>query len=126
MLSTDPDSASPGGTEIRYLIKSSLGDLTHATCPERQVAPVHKLLGLHEAYYVLAGNGEIWRRTDDREGITALRPGRWVEMPAGTEFQFRAGRDAALVLLVIVMPSWQPHLFHIVEGGPQGPGILGC
>ena len=117
-LSTEPDSASPGGTEIRYLIKSSLGDLTHATCLAGQVALVHRLPELYEAYYVLAGHGEIWRRTDDREGITALRPGRWVEMPPGTEFQFRAGPDTALVFLVVVMPSWQPDLFHVVAGGP--------
>lgn len=51
-----------------------------------------------------------------REAVTSLRPGRWVEMPPGTQFQYRVF-ETSLVFLVVVVPSWQPELFHTVEGG---------
>jgi hypothetical protein len=39
---------------------------------------VHHLTELDEGYFVLAGAGEIWRASDDREAVTALRqPGGW-------------------------------------------------
>ena len=123
VLAADPDAVSPGGgAQIRYILKSQQGDLTHAVCPAGTVAPTHHLPELDEAYFVLAGQGEIWRRAEGREAITALRPGRWVQMPAGTLFQYRAGREASLVFLVAVLPSWEPELFHTVDDGVWVPG----
>jgi mannose-6-phosphate isomerase-like protein (cupin superfamily) len=122
-LSAEPDAISPGGgAEIRHILSSPLGDLTHAVCPAGQVAPTHLLPALDEAYYVLAGEGEIWRSTDRRTGVTALVPGRWVQMPAGTKFQYRASRDASLVFLVVVLPTWRPELFHTVDEAIWPPG----
>ncbi len=128
MLPAAPDAVSPDGSaEIRYLLKTSDGDLTHGICPAGVVAAVHELPELYEAYFILAGRGEIWRRTADREAITALHPGRWVAMPAGTQFQYRAYDNAALVFAFTVIPTWQPDLFHTIEGGiwPVGrvPGL---
>jgi mannose-6-phosphate isomerase-like protein (cupin superfamily) len=117
-LSADPDAVSPDGSaDIRYLLKSPQGDVTHAVCRTGQVAPTHHLPELDEAYYVLAGEGEIWRATPSREAVTSLRPGRWVQMPAGMKFQYRANKGSSLVLLVMVLPSWRPELFHTVPGG---------
>jgi len=123
ILAADPDAVSPGGgAEIRYVLASPLGELTHAVCRTGEVAPTHLLPELDEAYYVLAGEGEIWRSAAKREAVTALRPGRWVQMPAGTRFQYRANRGSSLVFLVVVLPRWRPELFHIVEDGPWRPG----
>ena len=117
------ESAAPGTTtQIRYLLKTERGDITHAVCPPGETSPVHFLPELFEAYYVLAGRGEIWRQISDREEITALRPGRLVQIPAGTRFQYRAYSDASLVFLVVVLPTWREELFHLVEGGPWTVG----
>lgn len=83
-----------GGAEIRHILSSPPGDLTHAVCPAGHVSPTHQLPELDEAYFILAGEGEIWRGTDERSAVTRLRPGRWVQMPAGMRFQFRARRGA--------------------------------
>ena len=81
MISLTPDANSPDGSaEIGNLLSSPQGDLTHAVCPAGAVSSVHELPELYEAYYILAVRGEIWRQTADREGVTTLRPGRWVEM----------------------------------------------
>jgi mannose-6-phosphate isomerase-like protein (cupin superfamily) len=119
VLADAPDAGSPGGgEEFRYILSSPRGDLTHAVCQAGAVAPTHELPALDEAYFVLAGTGEIWRRYQDREGITPLSPGRFVWMPAGCLFQYRANRGSSLVFLVAVIPSWRPELVHVVDGGP--------
>src|SRR5688572_21079182 len=87
-LPASPDAVSPDcGAEIRHLLTSPGGDLTHAVCLAGSTSRVHHLPQLDEGYFVLAGTGEIWRASDDRETVTALRPGRWVAMPEGTRFQ---------------------------------------
>jgi mannose-6-phosphate isomerase-like protein (cupin superfamily) len=126
MLTDNADDVSPeGGAEIRHILASPQGDLTHAVCPAGQVAPAHHLPELHEQYYVLAGRGEIWRATAKREAVTALRPGRWVQMSAGTRFQYRANHGTSLVFLVVVLPSWRPELFHTDVEGAWHPGVDG-
>ena len=123
MLRMDADSVSPGGgAEIRHILTLPQGDLTHAVCPAGQVSPTHHLPELQEQYYVLAGVGEIWRATDEREAATTLRPGRWAEMPAGMRFQFRSDRGVALVFLVAVLPSWRSDLFHTIADGAWDAG----
>jgi mannose-6-phosphate isomerase-like protein (cupin superfamily) len=126
VLTEDPDSSSPDGrAEIRYILDSKGGDLTHAVCPAGEVAPTHELPELDEAYFVLGGSGEIWRRHQKWEGITALRPGRFVWMPRGTQFQYRASQGSSLVFLVVVLPSWRRELFHTVDAGPWAAGAGG-
>jgi mannose-6-phosphate isomerase-like protein (cupin superfamily) len=107
------------------LVTSPGGDLTHAVCLAGGTSGVHHLPGLDEGYFVLAGTGEIWRATDDRDAVTALRPGRWVAMPAGMRFQFRANHGTPVVFLVVVLPSWREDLFHVVSGGVWEPGTQG-
>jgi mannose-6-phosphate isomerase-like protein (cupin superfamily) len=74
-LSADPDSVSPDGSaEIRHILQSPQGDLTHAVCRAGATAAVHHLPELDEGYYVLAGEGELWRQTEDHEAVTSLKP----------------------------------------------------
>lgn len=121
-----PDSSSPGGgAEIRHVVRSPLGDLTHAVCRAGEVAPTHDLPELDEAYFVLAGEGQIWRSLHGREAITRMRPGRAVWMPAGTQFQYRANQTTSLVFLVVVMPPWKSELFHTNDAGPWTVGADG-
>jgi mannose-6-phosphate isomerase-like protein (cupin superfamily) len=122
-LAAMPDAVSPdGGAEIRHILTSPAGDLTHAVCRAGITSGTHHLPDLNEAYYVLGGAGEIWRANEDRDVVTALRPGRWVAMPAGMRFQYRANFGTSLVFMVVVLPSWRADLFHIVDGGKWAPG----
>ena len=41
-------------------------------------------------------------------------------MPAGVKFTIRANKGSNLVFLVMVLPRWQPELFHTLSGGPWG------
>jgi mannose-6-phosphate isomerase-like protein (cupin superfamily) len=60
--------------EIRHILQSPQGDLTHAVCRAGATAAVHHLPELDEGYYVLAGEGELWRQTEDHEAVTSLKP----------------------------------------------------
>jgi mannose-6-phosphate isomerase-like protein (cupin superfamily) len=128
----EPDSALParpdetaedGGTRIRHILKSPAGDLTHAVFRAGGVSGTHHLPELDEAYFVLGGSGEIWRASDERDAVTALHPGRWVAMPAGTKFQYRSNLGTSLIFLVVVLPSWSLDKFHIVDGGRWNAGL---
>lgn len=123
-LASEADYVSPGGaSEIRLLIQMPQGELTHAVCAAGRVSRTAELPELYEAYYVLGGHGEIWRKTSDgTEGITSLRPGRWVAMPAGTRFQYRAHVDTSLVFLVAVLPMWRPDLYKLAGDGRWADG----
>lgn len=104
------------------MLKSPAGDLTHATCFAGTTSGTHYLPDLDEGYFVLGGSGELWRATEEREAVTALRPGRWVAMPAGTRFQYRANLGGSLVFLVVVLPSWRQDLFQILDSGRWARG----
>ena len=57
MISLTPDANSPDGSaEIRNLLSSPQGDLTHAVCPAGAVSSVHELPELYEAYYIWSGS----------------------------------------------------------------------
>jgi mannose-6-phosphate isomerase-like protein (cupin superfamily) len=59
-----------------------------------------------EIWYILAGQGEMWRRRAERQEIVPLRPGTCVSIPAGTHFQFRSAVDGPLAAVGVTMPPW--------------------
>jgi mannose-6-phosphate isomerase-like protein (cupin superfamily) len=101
-----PDAKSPAGAEIRYLVGGPTGNMIHSTVPPHQVnrATVHATVS--EFWYILAGQGEIWRDDGVESGVTALVPGTAIDLPVGTKFQYRNVSDVALTLICIAMPPW--------------------
>ena len=59
-----------------------------------------------EIWYILAGQGQMWRRQADRQETVSLRPGTCVSIPAGTHFQFRSGVGGPLAAVGVTMPPW--------------------
>ena len=80
--------------------------MIHSTLPAHQVnrATVHATVT--EFWYVLEGNGEIWRDDGTESGVTALVPGTSIDIPPGTAFQYRNLSDADLKFICIAMPPW--------------------
>ena len=105
-LPETPDSRSPAGAEIRYLIGGTTGDMIHSTVPPEQVnrATVHATVS--EFWHVLSGRGELWRRDESGDEVTVLTPGVSVDIPVGTAFQYRCTGAEALRFLCITMPPW--------------------
>jgi mannose-6-phosphate isomerase-like protein (cupin superfamily) len=103
-----PDAVSPsGGSEIRNLPAFDEGSLAHARAVQGHPAAPATLVGAGELFYVLAGEGELWRGTGDLEDVTPLQPGRCVSIPPGIAFQYRA-LTSQLDFIVATVPRWRP------------------
>jgi mannose-6-phosphate isomerase-like protein (cupin superfamily) len=100
------DVLAPDGSEIRLLVQGTHGSMVHCTLRPGQVTQAVWHRTVEEVWYCLAGTGELWRRTVERELITQLEPGVSVDIPLGAAFQFRTTGDAALEVLIVTMPPW--------------------
>jgi mannose-6-phosphate isomerase-like protein (cupin superfamily) len=61
---------------------------------------------VEEIWYILAGQGQMWRRQGERQETVLLRPGTCVSIPVGTHFQFRSANDGPLAAVGMTMPPW--------------------
>jgi len=106
LLSDHPDAASPAGAEIRFMMDGPTGNMIHSTVPPHQVnkATVHATVS--EFWYVLSGNGQIWRDNGEESAITELVPGTAIDIPVGTRFQYRNISGNELKFICIAMPPW--------------------
>ncbi len=122
-LPSEPDARSPAGAEIRFIMDGPPGNMIHSTVPPHQVnrATVHA--SVHEFWHVLEGNGEIWRRDDGEERVTALVPGVSIDIPRGTAFQYRCTGEVPLKFICITMPPWPGDDEASFLDGPWTPTI---
>ena len=108
------DATAPDGSEIRLLIGQDHGALRASLCevslPAGQVSrPVwHRTV--EEVWYVLEGQGKVWRCPLDA-GEVAVEPvevqaGDALAIPTGWRFQFQAGPAQALRFLCYTTPPW--------------------
>jgi mannose-6-phosphate isomerase-like protein (cupin superfamily) len=81
--------------------------MVHCTLPPGAVSLAVTHRTVDELWYVVAGEGELWRRQQDgRERVEALRPHTAHSIPLGTHFQFRNPGTEPLVLVIVTMPPW--------------------
>ncbi|MCS6877158.1 MAG: cupin domain-containing protein, partial [Geminicoccaceae bacterium] len=90
--------------------------------PAGRTAKAVRHRSVEELWYVIAGEGEMWRRLGDREEIVRLRPGVALSIPVGTVFQFRNTGTAPLDVVLVTMPPWPGAEEAIEENGPWTPG----
>ena len=61
---------------------------------------------VEEVWYILSGEGEVWRRRGDEEEVLPLAPGISLTIPLGADFQFRAIGAAPLEFIIATSPPW--------------------
>jgi mannose-6-phosphate isomerase-like protein (cupin superfamily) len=101
-----PDAKSPAGADIRFIMDGTTGNMIHSTVPPGQInrATVHATVS--EFWFVLDGQGEIWRKDATEERVTPLLPGVSIDIPVGTAFQYRNVGKTPLTFICISMPPW--------------------
>jgi mannose-6-phosphate isomerase-like protein (cupin superfamily) len=106
LLPLTADAKSPAGAEIRFIMDGTTGNMIHSTVGPGQIsrATVHSTVS--EFWYVLEGNGEIWRRDEAVEKITRLFAGVSIDIPVGTAFQYRNVGTEPLKFVCTTMPPW--------------------
>jgi mannose-6-phosphate isomerase-like protein (cupin superfamily) len=115
---------SPLGAYIRYLLDGPYGNLIHSTVPPGMVGLACHFRTVEEYWFVLSGEGEIWRRgADGTESVTRLVPGVSVDIPLGTSFQYRCVGEEPLVFTCTAMPPWPGDDEAVVVDGRWTPSV---
>jgi mannose-6-phosphate isomerase-like protein (cupin superfamily) len=120
-LPAEPTVVAPDGSNVRVLLGLSAGSMAHFELAPGQVshAVVHR--SVEEVWFVLAGQGEMWREQSQREEIVPLEPGVCLTIPVGTRFQFRASLLQAVSAVAVTMPPWPGEQEAVQVAGPWVP-----
>jgi mannose-6-phosphate isomerase-like protein (cupin superfamily) len=100
------DVIAPDGSEVRILLSLTGGSMAHFRLPAGQVSRAVRHRTVGEIWYILAGQGEMWRSANGNEDIAPLTPGTCLSIEPGTVFQFRTNGDEALSAIAVTMPPW--------------------
>jgi|SRR5215218_6174053 len=99
----------PDTSEIRVLLRNEHASVAHGTLPAGRVSLAIKHKTVHEIWYILGGEGELWRRTAHQDEVVHLRAGVSVTIPAGADFQFRTISEEPLRFIMCTTPPWPGH-----------------
>jgi mannose-6-phosphate isomerase-like protein (cupin superfamily) len=122
-LGAAPDATAPDGAAVRLLLALNGGSMAHFELPADAVSHAVKHRTVEEIWYVLSGQGRLWRRHGGGERIEALNPGTAVAIPLGTAFQYRAEAGAPLAFVAITMPPWPGMDEALPAAGPWAPTV---
>lgn len=97
----------PDGSTVHLLPGLEEAGTAVFELPPGAVARAVRHPRVQEIWFVVAGQGEIWRRSEyGQEGTDVLEPGLVVTLPRRTAFQFRCTGDEPLMVLGVTMPPW--------------------
>jgi mannose-6-phosphate isomerase-like protein (cupin superfamily) len=95
-LPDGPDAVAPDGSDVRVLLRLSRGSMAHFELGAGRVSRAVAHQSVEEIWYILRGQGQMWRRQGGRQETVPLRPGTCISIPPGTHFQFRAAAGGPL------------------------------
>ena len=102
------DVLAPDGAEIHLLVEVRGGSMVYCTLPPGQVTRAVQHRTVEEVWLCVSGTGQLWRRdaaTTTAE-IVELERGVAVNIPLGTDFQFRALGAQPLEVVITTIPAW--------------------
>jgi mannose-6-phosphate isomerase-like protein (cupin superfamily) len=108
---------------VRVLLQLARGGMAHFELAEGRVSRAVAHHHVDEIWYILRGQGQMWRRQAGREETVELRPGTCVSIPVGTHFQFRCTSGDRLAAVGVTMPPWpgSDEAYHVPGPWPAGP-----
>lgn len=105
-LTKDYDYLAPDTSEIRLLPEFPEGGMAHCTLPPGKVSIAVKHQTVQEIWYFLEGEGEVWRKDEEKERVDPVKPDTCISIPVGTNFQFRNTGEIPLQFIIATMPKW--------------------
>jgi mannose-6-phosphate isomerase-like protein (cupin superfamily) len=117
------DAVAPDGTAVRLLLSLAGGSMAHFELPAGGVSHGVTHRTVEEIWFVVSGQGRIWRSLGGVERIDPIGPGTALTIPLGTAFQFRAEGDSALSFVAITMPPWPGMDEALPAQGPWTPTV---
>ena len=117
-----PRAVAPDGSDVRVLLRLGRGSMAHFELAPGRVSRAVAHRAVEEIWYVLRGQGEMWRRQGERQETVLLQPGTCLSIPACTHFQFRAAASGPLAAVGVTMPPWPGQEEAYEVPGPWPPG----
>jgi mannose-6-phosphate isomerase-like protein (cupin superfamily) len=114
------DYLAPDGSEIRVLPTTAAGGLSHCTLPSGKTSIPVRHQTVEEIWFVMRGEGEIWRRYGQTQTITQLRPGVAVKISFQAHFQFRNTGTDPLAMVIATFPAWPGPSEAVKVDGARG------
>ncbi|CAF2991856.1 unnamed protein product [Rotaria sp. Silwood2] len=105
-LPINPDVVAPDGSLVRTLLTTVGGSMAQFDLPARMTSQAVEHRSVYEIWYFLSGEGEFWRKQNEREEIVTVDADICITIPVGTQFQFRTIGRKSLVAVAITMPPW--------------------
>lgn len=105
-LAEEPDEFAPDGAEVRFLARTATASMAEFRLPPGLTAHAVRHRTVDEVWFVVSGQGELWRQQGDHSTTVALLPGTSISIEVGTSFQFRNVADAPLSVVGTTMPPW--------------------
>lgn len=105
-INNAPRVTAPDGSDVRILCGVQAASSALFSLPPGGVARAVVHRTVDEIWYVVGGQGRVWRRRDGSEAISDLAPGVSLTIPVGTEFQFRNDGSVPLHIFGVTMPPW--------------------
>lgn len=90
-------------------MEGTTGGMIHCTLPSFQINKAVVHASVNEFWYVLHGQGEIWRDNGVENKVTPLTAGTSIDISPGTAFQYRNVSNEDLTFICITMPPWPDH-----------------
>jgi mannose-6-phosphate isomerase-like protein (cupin superfamily) len=106
VLGSKPDAIAPDGSEVRLLQEMTRGGMAHFALGPHHVSKAVAHKTIEEIWYFIRGRGRIWRRLGSSEEVVDVFPGVSINVPTGTQFQFRNEGDETLEAIGVTMPPW--------------------
>ncbi len=122
-LNPDADYLAPDGSEIRLLPTMKGGALCHCTLPASKTSSPVSHHHVEEIWYVLEGEGEVWRKNSGFEEVVSVSAGACLTIPPRTVFQFRNTGTGPLRILIATMPPWPGPQEAEKAAGPWLPTV---
>ena len=100
------------------------GSMVHCTLPPGGVSLAVAHRTVEEIWYLLEGEGELWRKRGAREETAALVPGVGLTIPLGTHFQFRNTGRGPLQFIIATLPPWpgDEEAYRVADHWPVSQG----
>lgn len=98
--------SAPDGARVQVLLRLQGGSMAVFELEPGQVSAPVRHRSVEELWYVLSGEGEMWRRDAVGEAVVSLQPGLCLSIPLGTDFQFRCLGGATLRAVAVTLPPW--------------------
>ncbi|MGA8185551.1 MAG: cupin domain-containing protein [Terriglobia bacterium] len=120
-LPANRDAVAPDGSDVRILLGLKGGGMAHFSLGPGQTSRAVTHRTVEEIWFIVSGQGEMWRKQGADDQIVEVFPGVCLTIPLGTSFQFRCTGQDPLEAIGITMPPWPGEEEAILLEGPWQP-----